>query len=403
LNIKIITHHTSTELPRSHHCATLHTTHHAVMTTMLGDAMNTRLNRQNSTDDTNTTAVPHTHTHSTIRQPEQKSEKIITWCEVVAPLVMDAFATFLWATPLTTSMLAHAPMGSLGTTVVIALLVFLVNMAIHPHARRFIARTNVSENSLFRAMWLYVCADAVSRSTGGTGDAMSFTVVAFIPLLYNRVPASLAACSALYATAFFALTATRYVLIQFETPQQQSSTRVLESSTIIGGNLIDSGDLLISNLDSDDGSSFMYWCVFTLGAVHHTIWTASHTYTTYTTCDTLPQTVMHTAVFRAVVVAVLCLLVEETPSSTCIGLCSTIDFLQTLFLFTTISTFTAWTHCQHQHPSNLRSILPASVVSSACGILVDRIEQTFCICIIAAIVVAFEIVFIPEKPKKHRL
>jgi len=55
---------------------------------------------------------------------------------------------------------------------------------------------------------------------------------------------------------------------------------------------------------------------------------------------------MPTSVFRAVVV-VLCLLVRETPSSvgSSSGLSQTIEILQALFLVTTISTFTAWTHC----------------------------------------------------------
>ena len=117
---------------------------------------------------------------------------------------------------------------------------------------------------------------------------------------------------------------------------------------------------------------------------------------------------MPTSVFRAVVV-VLCFLVRETPSSvgSSSGLSQIIEILPALFLFTTISTFTAWTHCKHQHPNNLRNMLTASVVTPACGMLIDRIEQTVCICIIAAIVVAFEILFVPErvqnlKPEKNQ-
>jgi ABC-type xylose transport system permease subunit len=78
-----------------------------------------------------------------------------------------------------------------------------------------------------------------------------------------------------------------------------------------------------------------------------------------------------------------------------------VGILQTLFLFTTIFTFTSWMHCQQQHPNNLCNMLTASVVTLASGMLLDRIEQTVCICITAAIVVTFEIIFAPERGQQQ--
>ena len=205
------------------------------MMMMLRDAFNTLLKRHNITCNNNTV-----HNMSMRHQYQHQSSFKQLWCEAVAPLVMDAFAIYLWATPLTTSLVSRAPLGSIGTTVAIAFLVFIGNMVIHPRrCIHFHAKTNIAENPLFRALWLYTCADAVSHSTGGTGAVMSFTIVVFLPLIYARVPASLAACSALYATAFFVLTIARAVVIQVEPP---------ESSSFIGGGVLNS--TLQSTLDS---------------------------------------------------------------------------------------------------------------------------------------------------------
>ena len=136
-------------------------------------------------------------------------------------------------------------------------------MAIRPHTRRFHATTNVSENPLFRALWLYVCRHRVSHHRGD--GCCHVRHRCGIYTTHNRVPASLAACSAL-CNCLFALSAAHSFLRQCEPPQSRSPGQSMDSQS--------------------DDDSFIQWCVFTLGCVHHTTWTASHTYTTHTTYTT---------------------------------------------------------------------------------------------------------------------
>ncbi|KAJ1469359.1 hypothetical protein T484DRAFT_3628516 [Baffinella frigidus] len=183
---------------------------------------------------------------------------------------------------------------------------------------------------------------------------------------HDETPNFMTACSALYATAFFTFTAARSVTLKSEE----------QSDEFVSGMTIERDGYRIA----------MHWLLFIVGSVHHTIWTASHAHT----CDPpylllqlyrfLPGSIVRAiptvllgqsvavgmATFRTAIV-LLFMLVHETPSAfRGVGFPGPIDFLHSLSLFITISTFTAWVHCQHQNHNNLRSILTASVVASAC-------------------------------------
>ena len=311
------------------------------------------------------------------------------WIDDLTPIMIDAFALYIWATPFITRLLS-----TVGTTVwwyvatvmVIAMLTFTVNLAAHKHIHWLHSDLRVCESPLFRSVWLFAAMSTVTRHTEG-GGVLPFTIVTFLPLVYVRISPLLPPVTALYATGFFVCT-------------------ILISVTRLGGHNVNAKDTNFSFYES--GLDLLS---FTISCAHHSIWIASHKHTrslqhteyqsqsdTQTdTCTSIlgawvqsEATIL--ATFRMLLV-IFSILVGGTPTySTSVLLeYPLLGLLQTLFLLATISTLAAWTHGQHQQPTCLSNVLLATVVASSCGMLVDGTGQTVCLLAAMPFAIALEL------------
>jgi hypothetical protein len=120
--------------------------------------------------------------------------------------------------------------------------------------------------------------------------------------------------------------------------------------------------------------------VFIASFLYHIAWIASHKYTHDTAHTTVESfrlvrwrhSTIPLSAFRAGIV-VLCSLSGNSGFSD--DMYSFAKYIQILFFFLTTTTFTSWTHCQHQYKRNLQHIMSASVVASVMGFLVSNIAQ----------------------------
>lgn len=300
------------------------------------------------------------------------------WSEGITPCVLDAFQVYVWASPITSSILASVEPGRDTACACIVLLLLVLtlalNLAILANAEAFHVRTGVADSTLFRAGWVFICACAITRFTGHGGGVTAFAVVAVLPLVYVRVSGSLTGCSALFAIAFFVLTVARSVL--------EPSSSTVER-------------LLWRDVKDWEAASWpvvaAHWAVFVVASAFHAVWAASHAHTlgrdaltpvqayavAVPSATAAASAALPKALFRTSLV-LLCLLVREAPPCGGHGSANhlhTIRFLQTLALCVTISTITAWTHCQHKRVNSLRGVLAATVTAALCGILVETIQQ----------------------------
>ena len=308
------------------------------------------------------------------------------WMEGVTPLVLDAFVMHIWATPLIRGLINGAPMNSgVGETVsivtVAALLTLVVNVCIHPHVLRFHRTTGICDSPLFRAIWIFSSAAATRRYIGG-GTVMSFTIITFLPLIYIRPPPHLPVVSSLYGLLFFCLSAGRSFLMLF---RQESVGPTMDTS-----------------FPHDTYSVGLYWFVFIFNSIHHPVFMSSQVYTSDTSTDHIESyffvrwrhSALPLAAFRTVVV-VLCVFINENElRGRPYQYHEAVEFAEILFLYLTISTFTAWVHCQHVHTNTLRNILTTSVVAASCGMIVERIEQTAFLCLLTPIAIAIDLYYI---------
>ena len=312
------------------------------------------------------------------------------WSEGITPCVLDGFEVYLWASPITSSILASVEPGhNIWCVCIVLLLLSLtltLNLAILSNAEAFHVRTGVEDSSLFRAGWVFICACAITRYTGDRAGVTAFAVVVVLPLVYVRVSGSLTGCTALFAVAFFVLTLSRSML-------EPSPSSTVEH-------------LLWRELNDWEAVSWTVvvaqWAVFVVATSFHAVWAASHAHTLGLDALTPVQAyavpvpaaksrvsaALPQALFRTGLV-LLSLLVREAPAGSSTGARSssssssssaphlhTIQFLQALALCVTVSTLTAWTHCQHKRANSLRGVLAATVTAALCGMLVKTIQQT---------------------------
>jgi len=327
--------------------------------------------------------------HNTMYLRETRHPLLRIWMDGFTPLVLDAFVMHIWATPLISCLINGASASSNGTfttsiVLVAAALTFTVNIYIHPHLPHLHQKLGVCDSPLFRSIWIFASAAAVGRYTGD-GGILSFTVVTFIPLLYVRVSFVLPAVSALYATLFFALTAGRSLLVfvRHEDIGPSDGIEVPHDILSIG----------------------FHWFVFIFSSVYHPVFMSSHLYTVGTG-DEVPggyffmkwrYTAIPLAAFRTIVVC-LCVFIRETYSyGHLYKFHAAIEFIETLLLYVTITTFTAWVHSQHVYPNTLRNILTTAVVTASCGMIVENIEQTAFLCLLAPAAIASDVQFLTLK------
>jgi hypothetical protein len=272
----------------------------------------------------------------------------------LAPLVLDAFAIHLWASPYTSCLIS----GSwTGTWVGIAVITFAVSFASVYHAAHIHNRTGLVENALFRAAWLFTATKSVKNRIGS--GVLPLVLVAFLPLIYVRVAPDLPSVAAIYAILYFLLTGSR-------------GTQV----TAVCGN-------------SSAFTMCYVWVSFIISCGHHSAWVHSHTH--YIELSGFRKWVyrspLHTTFFRTVVVA-LCMLFPQTQL---LGKPATLGTLRTLFLLSTISTFTAWTHCQHKETECFSNILVSTVFPVVSALIVETIEHTTAVLIVITLLIAIEL------------
>lgn len=289
---------------------------------------------------------------------------IDVWTEGITPLIVELFVIYLWSTPLTSNMLqidrsSDTDVVTIFIATVISLLTFMLNICIHPYLITIHAMTHVSKSPIFRAVWTFTCAVSIRQLTGFVG-IIPFTILVFLPLIYVRVSQSLASISAVYAVIYFGVCAVHGLSSVQNKPSVPLQLITQEAPTAY--------------------TVVMSWVVFIASSVHHMTWVSSHT---HTSDPSEPPVISYLflrwrnsgipiAIFRTLVVSI-CMVVVCKPTT--YNKSDTFQFMQALFLFLTISTLTAWTHCQHTNVACLRSILLASVTTAVCGMLVDNVEQ----------------------------
>lgn len=284
----------------------------------------------------------YTNRHASIKE---------LWIEGVTPLLLEAFAIHLWVPPIANSLISTRPMiaGSHALTLavigsVVAIFTFLVNLWIHPHTHSILAKTGVGESPLFRSVWVFICACAVSRYTGNDG-IMQFTVVTILPLVYVRVPEQLASCAAVYAGIFSILCICHHIAL-FVAGRPFWTEAPVDTTHHHGYSIAS------------------HSAVFVATSVYHILWFSSHRHTSDPTQQPSlsyfffpwETSALPLSVFRTILV-LLSMFEHVGHATQTDGITYTnqkvVEFLRILFLFTTISTFTAWTHCQHKHHNRL--------------------------------------------------
>ena len=306
--------------------------------------------------------------------------------EGITPLVLDAFVMHIWATPLIRSLINGAPTDS-GTSetfaivTVAAILTFTVNICMHPYVLKFHRITSVSDSPMFRAIWIFSSAAATRRYSVGS-PALSFTIVAFLPLVYVRIPHHLRVASALYGFVFFCLSAGRTCLMFL---RQENVRQPMDLS-----------------YPHDAYSVGFHWFVFFFSCLHHPVFMSSQIYISDINTDQIESyffakwrhSAIPLAAFRTLVL-IFCVFIRENELH---GMPyeyhQAVEFLEVLFLYLTISTFTAWAHCQHVQVNTLRNILTTSVVAASCGMIVETIEQTAFLCFLTPIAISFDLYYI---------
>jgi hypothetical protein len=287
------------------------------------------------------------------------------WVEGISPLVIEVFVIYVWSTPLTTNILqtsysSDIKIETVFILFVLALLTFALNVCIYPYLTTIHDTTNISHSPLFRSVWTFTCAVFIRMSTGIVG-IIPLTILVFLPLIYVRVPRPLASISAIYAVIFFGVCAIDR-LLSTRTEYSEKVQRVTDTTPVF------------YNIS-------MNWIIFVANSVHHMTWISSHAHTSDRSRPPIVSyfflrwrhSAIPIAIFRTLVVlfctAFACVSKthQENQSFILVG---------TLFFFTTISTLTAWVHCQHENVTSLRAILLASVTTAVCGMLADSMEQT---------------------------
>jgi hypothetical protein len=320
------------------------------------------------------------------------------WVEGITPLVLEAFAIFIWTTPMTNSFLGKVPaiadsymLTALLTALFVSVYTFLLNICIHPYVHTILARTSVCDSPLFRTIWIFICAYTATRYTGAPG-IMQFTIVTLVPLIYVHVSDKLAAYSAIYASAFLILGVGHGVA--FFGAKQSLSVETQHTTVHLDATVVATHSI-----------------VFMINSLYHTLWFSSHRHTSDPAVPPClsyflfpwDKSKLKVAGFRALLVMTAVLgssgRMMENPTIT-YRYHRVVEFFQIVSLFVTISTFTAWTHCQHKYHNRLRTILCASITSATAGMLVDTMEQQLFMWALFLVGIVFDVVYTIETPKE---
>jgi hypothetical protein len=318
------------------------------------------------------------------------------WSEGVTPLIIDAFEICLWATPLVGSIVSsispeNNEMRVVAVTLILAM-TFFMNWQLVSVGRYFHAKASICDSPIFRCGWIFICALAISRYTGGA-DVSCFTIVVFLPLVYTRVSTHLPSCISFYALIFFVLLLYRVALRSQHITDTQWNILPRQE-----GEWVENGYVRIG----------MYWFLLLSATSYHVVWSASHQSTSdnHRESPVMSYLFLHwrdssipLALFRTTIVFV-CTVLFEIPAGTSIGHYeANLETLHIFILFVTMSTLTSWTHCQHLHPNSLRGILIATVTAAACGLSVGNVEQITTVIILSPVAIAFDWLYFTNTDK----
>jgi len=322
--------------------------------------------------------MPHTYTSRQLYEDPTRVPTIEErWREGLAPLLIDKFVSYIYICPLALALLDRLPpdntRDTLSKIVLMLFTVFAINVGVYRYGGLFHKTTDIRESPLFRAAHGCLCIAAIARHTGR--GVVCFTVVTFLPLIYVYVSERLPSVTALYAGIFLGLTG----VVHFVPVATDVTTDMAVDAT-------------------QSYSTTMYWLLLIYGTTYHALWSSSHRHTSDT--DDKPllshfflvcrNSALPIAITRTLI-ALLCILGRGTYSGSTpthrISYHNALHFTRVLSLLVTTSTFLSWAHCQHSHRNTLSSVLAASVLMSACGLLVDNVEQAVCLCLVAPIAI----------------
>jgi hypothetical protein len=295
--------------------------------------------------------------------------------EGLVPLIIDKFVLYIYICPISIFLLdtPHPDTNPNTVAVIFGILVvvFIVNIAVYTSETCYYVTCQTRESPMFRSVYVCLCTALAARWVGV--GIVCFTITTFLPVIYVNVSGLIPQVTAGYVMLFFILTAINTI----NSPAEDTTHKV----TVIGWS-----------------ETFMQWVLLIVGVLYHAIWSSTHRHTSDITQKPLfsylfirlRNSPLPIAMSRTIM-TLLCVVLRDTyrgrrnmaQNSSWYA----VDFIQTLSLLITMSTFLAWSHCQHSHRNSLSTVLSAAVVSAACGILIENAAQAICLCVIAGVAV----------------
>jgi hypothetical protein len=293
--------------------------------------------------------------------------------EGFVPLIIDKFVTYIYICPISILLLDTPHLGTNPSLVPIIIgilaVVFTANIAVYRSDTCYDVTRQTRESPMFRSVYVCLCAALAARRVGV--GIVCFTITTFLPVIYVKVSGLIPQVTAGYVLFFFMMTAINTV-----NSSAEDTTHKVTGSF----------------------ETFMQWVLLLIGALYHAMWSLPQRHTSDINKKPLfsylfirlRNSPLPIAVSRTIM-TLLCVLSRDTyRGRRNMGQNSywyVVDFIQTLSLLITISTFLAWSHCQHSYRNSLSTVLSAAVVSAACGILIENAAQAICLCVICGVAV----------------